>query len=164
MFKIIITIVGIIFWIVLLPVTIAHISFTVTKTNYVCPNIWYAITGVVLGLGGLSLSLWAVISHITAGKGTPIPLFGPQKLIVTAPYTFCRNPMTLGLLLYCTGAGIISNNGIAFTLLVTIVIFHMLYDALFEEKELERKFGNDYIAYKQKTPFIFPKMYLKKHR
>ncbi len=161
-FKIIITIIGIVFWIVLLPVTIAQFSFVITHTTHAFPNTWCSVTGIVLGLPGLLISLWAVIWHITEGKGTPIPLFGPQKLIATGPYTFCRNPMTLGLLLYYVASGIIINNGMAAVLLLAIVIAHIIYDALFEEKELIQKFGNDYIRYKQTTPFILPKIKLQK--
>lgn len=154
--KIIITIVGVIFWIILLPVTIALFSFTIIPTPFHTAGL--AGIGAAVGIIGLLISLWAVISQITTGKGTPVPLFGPQKLIVTGPYRFCRNPMTLGLTLYYTGAGIIINHGIAAALLLAIVLFHMLYDAFFEEKELIRKFGNDYIHYKKTTPFILPKI------
>lgn len=154
--KIIITIVGVIFWIILLPVTIALFSFTIIPAPFHTAGL--AGIGAAVGIIGLLISLWAVISQITTGKGTPVPLFGPQKLIVTGPYRFCRNPMTLGLTLYYTGAGIIINHGIAAALLLAIVLFHMLYDAFFEEKELIRKFGNDYIHYKKTTPFILPKI------
>ncbi|MDH7553101.1 MAG: isoprenylcysteine carboxylmethyltransferase family protein [Spirochaetes bacterium] len=158
--KIIITIVGVIFWIILLPVTIALFSFTIIPTPFHTAGL--AGIGAAVGIIGLLISLWAVISQITTGKGTPVPLFGPQKLIVTGPYRFCRNPMTLGLTLYYTGAGIIINHGIAAALLLAIVLFHMLYDEFFEEKELIRKFGNDYIHYKKTTPFILPKIRLYK--
>lgn len=154
--KIIITIVGVIFWIILLPVTIALFSFTIIPTPFHTASL--TGLGVAVGIIGLLISLWAVISQITTGKGTPVPVFGPQKLIVTGPYRFCRNPMTLGLALYYTGAGIIINHGIAAALLIAIILFHILYDMFFEEKELARKFGNDYIHYKQTTPFILPKI------
>jgi protein-S-isoprenylcysteine O-methyltransferase Ste14 len=32
-----------------------------------------------------------------------------------------------------------------------------LYLKLFEEKELEERFGSDYIEYKRKTPFLIPR-------
>jgi len=159
-FKIIITIAGIIFWIILLPVTIALFSFKIIPIPFHTTEL--AGIGVVVGIIGLLLSLWAVIVQITIGKGTPVPLLGPQKLIVTGPYRFCRNPMTLGLTMYYTGAGIIINHGIAAALLLAVVLFHILYDAFFEEKELVRKFGNDYIHYKTTTPFILPKIRLYK--
>ncbi len=157
-FKIIITIVGIIFWIILLPITIALFSFKIIPTPFHTTEL--AGIGVAAGIIGLLISLWAVISHIAIGKGSPVPLLGPQKLIITGPYRFCRNPMTLGLTLYYTGAGTIINHGVAAVLLSAIVISHILYDAFFEEKELLRKFGNDYIHYKQTTPFILPNISL----
>lgn len=157
-FKIIITIIGIVFWVVLLPVTIALSSFMITHTTYTIPSILYMTTGIVLASSGLLISLCTVLWQITYGKGTPIPVFGPQKLIVTGPYKYCRNPMTLGLLLYYSGAGFIVNDFITTVILLLIVVAHMIYDKYFEERELTQKFGNEYLHYKQNTPFILPKL------
>ncbi|MCX8122983.1 MAG: isoprenylcysteine carboxylmethyltransferase family protein [Spirochaetes bacterium] len=156
--KFIITITGFFFWIVLLPVTIAYISFYVTYTHYTLPPITFCSTGIALSVSGLLISLWAVVSLIVLGKGTPIPMYGPQKLIISGPYRFCRNPMTLGLLLYYIGAGMIIYNLIAAILLIAIAIAHMIYDKYYEERELIHKFGDEYIHYKKITPFIVPKL------
>lgn len=152
------TILGVFFWIVFIPVTIAYISLHLTQTNYIVPSAVFLITGSICSIAGLLISLWAVLSLIILGKGTPIPIFGPQNLIKSGPYKYCRNPMTLGLLLYYIGAGIIFNNYCVAAILLIIVFAHMLYDKYYEEKKLTQTFGNNYLHYKHTTPFILPKL------
>ncbi len=79
-----------------------------------------------------------------------------QKLVIEGPYTYSRNPMSFGILLFYLGIGIwmdsLSFIGLVFIFMVLLVI----YIKLVEEKELEERFGEDYIDNKKRTPFLFP--------
>ena len=47
----------------------------------------------------------------------------------------------------------------SFTALLAVAIFATIlisYLKIIEEKELQMRFGNEYIEYKKKTPFIIP--------
>jgi protein-S-isoprenylcysteine O-methyltransferase Ste14 len=64
--------------------------------------------------------------------------------------------MTLGTILAYGGIAILIGS---FTALLAVAIFAALligYLKMIEEKELEMRFGSEYIEYKKKTPFIFP--------
>jgi len=49
---------------------------------------------------------WTVKVQYSLGKGTPIPLMATQRLVVTGPYAFCRNPMTLGTAFFYAGIAV----------------------------------------------------------
>ena len=66
--------------------------------------------------------------------------------------------MTLGTICMYTGVAILA--GSISALLVVLLFFSMLlvYIKKIEEKELEIRFGEEYITYKAKTPFLIPRM------
>jgi protein-S-isoprenylcysteine O-methyltransferase Ste14 len=116
-------------------------------------------------LGGLLIlpsgwfGLWSVYSQFTLGRGTPVPLMATQKLIVQPPYTFCRNPMTLGAIGLYVGAALLFHSiGAVFVVLLCAGLL-LIYIKRVEEKEMEIRFGPDYLAYKQRTPFLLPRFW-----
>jgi len=74
------------------------------------------------------------------------------------PYAFCRNPMMLGELLYLTGLGLLLASP-SFLALTWLAFFPVVvaYLKLVEEKELEARFGEAYLAYKRRVPFLIPR-------
>ena len=114
------------------------------------------ILGWLLILSGWLVGMWSNYSQFTIGRGTPVPLMATQKLVIQPPYTYCRNPMALGafgmylgvaLLFHSIGAGIV-------VLLFAGLL--LIYIKSVEEKEMEIRFGQEYLAYKQQTPFLIP--------
>lgn len=98
---------------------------------------------------------------IFIGKGTPIPLMATQKLVITGPYTYCRNPMTLGTAFFYLGVAIWIGSLSAFGLGLIYPVGILIYIKLIEEKELEERFGSEYLEYKRKTPFLIPRLWEK---
>jgi len=108
---------------------------------------------------GVAFAGWAVFTQVRVGKGTPVPIAPPQKLIVTGPYRLCRNPIQLGANLYYLGVGTYFGSlGIGVLMFILGLILGSLYHRFVEEKELSRKFGAEYEEYKRKTPFLIPKL------
>lgn len=105
---------------------------------------------------GFLFSAWSVLVQFRIGKGTPIPMIPTKKLIVQGPYVYCRNPMGLGIFVFYLGFGILAGSisSIAFTMLFMSLL--LAYYRFIEEKELEARFGQDYIEYKKRTPFLIP--------
>lgn len=108
---------------------------------------------------GLTFLIWTTVTQWAIGKGTPAPNAPTQKLIVVGPYKYCRNPIELGAVLYYLGFGTY------FALLTTGLISCLLgltigslYHKLIEEKEFELRFGEDYLEYKKRTPFLLPRI------
>jgi protein-S-isoprenylcysteine O-methyltransferase Ste14 len=110
---------------------------------------------------GLAFAGWTVFTQLSTGKGTPVPIAPPQKLIVTGPYKLCRNPIQLGVNVYYLGLGTFFGSfAIGITMFVVGLILGSAYHKLVEEKELMAKFGREYEEYRSKTPFLIPKLWI----
>jgi protein-S-isoprenylcysteine O-methyltransferase Ste14 len=112
------------------------------------------IIGVVAIIMGGFLAFWTIIVQIKLASGTPFPMLPTKKLLIIGPFKYCRNPMTLGTVIAYSGVAILIGS---YTSLLVVVIFSLMllvYLKLIEEKELEMRFGQEYLEYKKNTPFI----------
>lgn len=112
--------------------------------------------GFVLTLGGLALIVWSVHIQYTFGKGTPAPKVATQRLVTHGPYACTRNPMTLGGLLMYLGIGIWIGSGVVIILVVIVVSGLLTFIYIHETRELRARFGNEYLEYRKRTPFLLP--------
>ena len=128
-----------------------------------CPRTVELILAAGIGIAGLLIMLWSTWAQWAIGRGGPVPVAPTQKLIISGPYAYCRNPMHLGTAFYCFAFGVFWGN---FTVgLVCMVLEYFLilvYAKCIEEKELEIRFGKEYLEYKKNTPFLIPT--LRKHK
>jgi len=115
------------------------------------------IAGLILAMSGLGFALWSIQAQITIGQGTPVPMIPTKKLVVQAPFTYCRNPMTLGTILAYLGLCIWIGSISALVIVMILTTGLLLYIKLLEEKELEVRFGAEYLEYKRRTSFILPR-------
>jgi protein-S-isoprenylcysteine O-methyltransferase Ste14 len=114
------------------------------------------IFGVIAIIMGGFLALWTIIAQIRLASGTPFPMLPTKKLLIIGPFKYCRNPMTLGTIIAYSGVAILVGS---YTALLVVVIFSLMllvYLKLIEEKELEMRFGQEYLEYKKNTPFLLP--------
>ena len=112
----------------------------------------------VLSVLGLFLALCTVWVQFRYARGTPVPVMATQKLLTDGPYSLCRNPMALGTLVFYFGIAIFLQS---FFPLLAVVFLGLCLVTLIkhgEERELLLKFGNDYLRYKQRTPFLIPRL------
>jgi len=127
--------------------------------SYFAGNIFWFLLGVILMVLGIFFVLWAGFSQLRFGKGTPVPIAPTKKLVVIGAYRYCRNPMLLGSVLgYLSISFLIGSIGaVGFTII--FLVLSCFYIELVEEKELERRFGDEYKCYKEEVPFMFPKFF-----
>jgi protein-S-isoprenylcysteine O-methyltransferase Ste14 len=119
---------------------------------------FFLITGIVLAIPGLyflgisNKSLRALGSGANAFRLT-------KRIVETDIYKYTRNPMSLGYYLFSLSVGLMSGSTL-FTLnvLLGLVPAHVFFLKFFEELELELRFGESYKQYKQKVPFMIPKL------
>jgi protein-S-isoprenylcysteine O-methyltransferase Ste14 len=105
---------------------------------------------------GLLIIIWCIICFLKA-KGTPVPFSPPKQLVTSGPYSFSRNPMVSGLIIFMFGFGIYAQSvSLTFIFVPVFVFLSWLELKLIEEPEIEKRFGNDYIVYKRKVPMFFP--------
>jgi len=67
--------------------------------------------------------------------------------------------MLLGLFLLMFGLGILfSSLSLIFIFTPLFILLNVLYVKVIEEKEMEKKFGEEYLEYKRKVPMFIPKL------
>jgi protein-S-isoprenylcysteine O-methyltransferase Ste14 len=132
----------------------ALIVATTEEAGFTWPG---AVVGIPLLAAGLSL-MWKTITLFSrAGEGTLAPWDPPRKFVVLGPYRHVRNPMITGVVLVQFGeAALLGSIGI----LVWAAVFavaNALWMPLIEEPALERRFGEDYAAFKRNVPRWVPR-------
>ncbi|MFC1544206.1 methyltransferase family protein [Gemmatimonadota bacterium] len=120
------------------------------------PPIWIAI-GVVLLTVGLVLLVSSNRFLIKKGRGAAAFLLTGQ-LVTDGLYGRTRNPMSLGFYAACVGIGMIAGSlTVTLGVLLIIVPVHVINLKHFEERELEQRYGDSYVDYRQRVPFLIPR-------
>ena len=106
----------------------------------------------------LCLIMWSVHNFLKV-RGTPVPFNPPPVLVTSGPYAYTRNPMLTGVF------GILIGFGLLFGSVCLLVVFAPLFICInywelktIEEPELEKRLGNAYREYRQRTPMFFPQL------
>ena len=132
-----------------------------TDFQYKLPSVIQIVIGVCLLVLGLYLAIWTMILFNNIGKGTLAPWAPPKYLVVEGPFKIVRNPMITGILTILLSEALILNSISIFYWLVLFFLINCVYFKLFEEKQLEINFGDEYLEYKKNVPMWFPKLKLK---
>jgi protein-S-isoprenylcysteine O-methyltransferase Ste14 len=113
--------------------------------------------GLVLVIITGAASLLVVANLALKGLGAPFFIALSQKLAVDWLYAWTRNPMVLAALAFFVSLGIWFQSTL-FVLWVLILFAPALlfFVKVYEERELEFRFGASYLEYKSRTPMLFP--------
>lgn len=120
------------------------------------------IIGFPVFFGGLAIGIKSTRELYKIGYGLPWGKLNGKsqttRLVTNGVYEYCRNPMTLGYSLLPCGMGIMFKSlGMTFFIPAMIIAVAIVYVKVWEEPELEKRFGEDYREYKRKTPFLIPR-------
>jgi protein-S-isoprenylcysteine O-methyltransferase Ste14 len=119
-------------------------------------SLWQSIAGGMFIIGGAYLC-WVTVSLFTdIGQGTPAPFDPPKKLVVQGLYRYSRNPMMIGVWCVLLGEAILFGSLAVMAWCGFFVMACLLVIPLWEEVELEKRFGESYLRYKQNVPRWFP--------
>ncbi len=116
------------------------------------------IAGVVVTLAGSVIALWCVFIFALDGRGTPIPLVPPRRLVIRGPYRVVRNPMAIGVGLALLGVAIFYEST---QILIAVTFFMLAIHVMvtqYEEPTLRRTFGSDYVAYCERVNRWLPRL------
>ena len=108
------------------------------------------ILGIVCLLVGPSLALPALLTMRAAGTNAN-PAKAALLIVRGGPYRFTRNPMYLALCLVQAGIGFLLNDWITLLFVVPLGLVLHFGVVLPEERYLEAKFGEQYLALKRKV-------------
>ncbi len=157
--------VGIFIFILLIPFGLYELSindpiFQVPLSQF---SLFRSIVCLPFLITGLFFMCWSNIYLFKKGKGGPTDGFNiaisprTKKLVVTGPYSYCRNPMVFGAFSLYFAIGIFMYSLLCLLSLIIFLLFGVFYLKHTEEKRLLKDFGQIYIEYKKQVPMIFPR-------
>lgn len=114
--------------------------------------------GFVLVIIAGAAFLLTVVNLALKGCGAPFFIALSRKLSVDWLYAWTRNPMALAGLAFFLSLGIWFQSAL-FVLWVLILFApaYVFFAKVYEERELEIRFGASYLEYKSRTPMFFPR-------
>lgn len=146
-------------WVVVQGVIFALFVFAVVfgdTLNEVPGLIFARMVGVVIGVGGAGVALWALVAHGGVVSPLPRPVENAQ-LIDSGPYRHVRHPMYSGVVIFTVGVGLAYANPAVLLVSATFLVFFMAKTEREEEMLVVRVEG--YRAYRSEVawriiPFV----------
>jgi len=141
------------FWLIWIP----HQILLSSEDIYLFDIGAYRYLGLAPIIIGVAIYILCSGSFVFVGKGTPIHLVPPKKLVVKGLYRFVRNPLYIAGVLVLSGEGLLFQSlGIFIYCLVMFGVFSVL--VLMEETLLAEKFGARYKQYCKTVPRWIPRL------
>lgn len=120
------------------------------------PRLIELILGQIFVILCVGLEAWGVSSiSMKRAQGGEIGA-AESSLITTGAYAYCRHPVTLGFVFATPGFALVFD---FIPLLINTVLFTPIMIALlsYEERELVKRFGDEYRKYQQSVPMLIPR-------
>ncbi|MDR0418000.1 MAG: isoprenylcysteine carboxylmethyltransferase family protein [Puniceicoccales bacterium] len=137
-----------------IPACVLYFTGYTHRSNY----FFLVILGYIFLIAGLLLAVWTMWLFAHRGEGTAAPWNPPRKLVTEGPYAHVRNPMITSVFMMQIAEALLFNSWIMFGLFGLFLLGNMLYFPFFEEKDLEKRFGDDYRIYKYNVPRWIPRL------
>ena len=118
------------------------------------------LIGIIILIVGISIHLSSFYFFKFIGKGTPVPIEPPKKLVFVGLYKFVRNPMYLGIFADILGGFFVFGHLLLLVYAFLFLVFIHLYVVFVEEPKLKERFGRIYEEYTKSVPRWIPKIVL----
>jgi protein-S-isoprenylcysteine O-methyltransferase Ste14 len=111
----------------------------------------------VMALAGIAW-LAVIFVLVVRGMGIPFAVGLTREVVTDWIYAWTRNPMVLSALAFLFGLGLWLGSALFLVwLLVVFTPAALMVTTVYEERELEIRFGPDYQAYRERTPRFIPR-------
>ena len=107
---------------------------------------------------GLTLMIATISLFAKEGDGTLAPWDKTRKLVVAGPYRHVRNPMISGVFFNLVAEALILGAPWIFLWFGFFVLLNTIFIPLWEEKDLEKRFGQPYRTYRANVPRWMPRL------
>ncbi|HTL51150.1 MAG TPA: isoprenylcysteine carboxylmethyltransferase family protein [Planctomycetota bacterium] len=114
------------------------------------------IGGAVI-FAGLCLTVATISLFARRGRGTLAPWNPPRRLVVQGIYAHVRNPMITGVWALLLGETLIAASPALAAWFLIFAAANAVVIPLGEEKDLLKRFGDDYRLYRQNVPRWIPR-------
>ena len=126
------------------------------KHNFAYSAVQMPIGALLFGIGMLLLTV-SIRLIIMKGKGTLAPWDLTKKMVVQGIYRYTRNPMISAVVAMLLGEAIFLGSWVLFVWFAVNVIANTIYFKLSEEPGLQKRFGKEYLEYKNNVPMWIPR-------
>lgn len=116
-----------------------------------------ALIGVLLIIAGAFLLARCIQLFDRIGKGTLAPWNATQRMVITGPYRYVRNPMISGVLAVLLGESLFFQSPSLLLWFLVFLIGNHIYFIKSEEPGLEARFGHEFVVYKRNVPRWIPR-------
>lgn len=142
-----------------IPGTVAvYIPLYITRGRSITSYPVLLSIGIVLLSAGAAIYLRTIWDFATAGRGTPLPIDAPKRLVVTGLYRYARNPMYIGVITFILGWAGVFNDGWLMLYALSVVIAVHLFVVFYEEPKLIQLFGEEYKSYQRSVGRWVPRI------
>lgn len=107
---------------------------------------------------GFYLMISTMCLFAAVKQGSPAPWNPVNKLIVTGPYAYVRNPMLNGVFLTLGAECLLFQSWALFFYLLVFILINVIYFPFKEEKDLVKRYGKAYEIYKANVPRFIPRL------
>jgi len=129
------------------------------RAIYSIPTPWVFLSITIQGLAAVFLLIALLQTGLWSFLGfrqlVPINQEKHQKLVVRGAYRYVRHPLYAAGLVLIWLIPRMTLNMMALNLSLSL---YLVIGALIEERKLLQEFGEDYAAYQDRTPMLFPKL------
>jgi protein-S-isoprenylcysteine O-methyltransferase Ste14 len=114
--------------------------------------------GTVLAYVTGAFTLLTVANLALRGLGAPFAVALSQRLATSWLYAWTRNPMVLAVITWLLAVGLKLRSALfVLWVLVLVAPAWIVFLRVYEERELEIRFGDAYREYRARTPFLWPR-------
>ena len=140
-----------------LPVTVLVLIPLYIEQEISIKNTTTLIFGLLIICLGLFMMASTISMFIQIGKGTLAPWSPTRKLVISGIYRYVRNPMITGVLTVLIGESLAILSLPIFLWAMIFYLINTVYFILYEEPDLEKKFGDKYREYKRNVSRWLPR-------
>ena len=141
----------------ILPITVLVIVPLWIEKDWGISIDFFLFAGSILVLIGLTIMGVCISSFIRIGRGTLAPWAPTKRLVITGLYRHVRNPMILGVLIVLLGEALALRSQNILIWAASFVVINTIYFIVYEEPDLEDRFGEEYREYKKHVSRWLPR-------
>jgi protein-S-isoprenylcysteine O-methyltransferase Ste14 len=142
----------------ILPITVLVIVPAWIEKNWTININFLVFAGSTLVLIGLMIMVVCISSFIRIGRGTLAPWSPTRKLVVKGLYRYVRNPMILGVWIVLLGEALALKSQNILIWAASFFVINTIYFIVYEEPDLEDRFGEEYRDYKKHVSRWLPRL------
>jgi len=107
---------------------------------------------------GLFVMVLTISMFIKIGKGTLAPWSPTRRLVIRSVYAHVRNPMILGVWIVLIGESIAIESWNIVVWSLAFLVINTIFFLAYEEPNLKKRFGEEYMEYKKNVPRWIPRL------